>query len=238
MIVYENKDNLIFSIPKDKSSEAMEIKKASTLIDFGKFNERFFRYISEKRFCGLDADKEARDFYRDNVKYDVLFDQGYNFESQMAYSKSGKNCSYSVSSYKISYPKITQFFVKGMEVHRKSTSKLIDNEFMFNLGLLIPELDKNIDELIYMLDGPNKELVKRMLYKYYVDFAIFYYEIYPFIEFQECERYNIEELRKLKEQTEKLRMSTQNIDDMLNFVPVAQENSKVITLLKRGRNIG
>ena len=103
----------------------------------------------------------------------------------------------------------------------------------FDIATLINSDENSMDEIGSILSLSNNEVVKEILYKLYPELAIFYYEIYPYMTLKQIESYNIDKLKELRMLTENLRVSTYYIDQLLNYLPMAENNTKVLNLLKK-----
>lgn len=245
MIVYEKNGILRFNNIKCNEEKLKDIKGVS-ILSSKEPNCRFFKLSNQVKFdttcytfqVMFDA---AQRYFTDHVEMRVLSKEfgnmpkypmgGYNFKEKMAYiskyDRQNKD-NITISAYELLYPSVTHFFAVNMNAHKKDYTK----EEAVYLNRLVGE-DKDIFQIFSIIRENDEEIARQILYKKYPEFAIFYYEIFPYLILENYDSYSIQDLKDLKERTEQLRLNTKYIDEILSFLSMAEQNSKVLTLLKK-----
>lgn len=237
MIVLKKEGNLVFQVPVVDES-CLQQFQGKCLLNGKIMNNDYFEKISLKKFNynkGYEYNTAVK--YVSQLKSTADFvgsNEFYNFNEKKA---SLKNCDVSseyvieIYEFKLLNPGITQFFVSGLDFNK---SKITDN-MHFDFTTLINSNENNIEEIDCILSLPKPDVIKKLLYKLYPELAIFYYEVYPYITFKEIENYNIAELQKLRMTTEALRVNTYYIDQLLDYLPTAENNTELLRLLNNSK---
>lgn len=234
MIVLKQKGNLVFSVPVINNS-VLEQLEGKCLLNDSAAEKDYFKRVSLQEF-----DYEGREYtVAQNrvawLKTNTDYNDGssfYDFKNKKAYLYEYvyEPEKLKISEFNLLRSNITEFFISGLDFRKQ---RLVTDNMDFDISTLI-NLDKNSEEEINsILSLQNKEIVKDILYKLYPEFATFYYEIYPYMTLEQIESYDIDKLKELRIATESLKVNTCCIDQLLNYLPKAENNVKVLNLLKR-----
>ncbi len=236
MIVLKKEGNLVFHVPVVDGSCLQQLQ-GKCLLNGEIMKNDYFSQISLKKFNYDGHEYHQAIKYFDQLKATADFagiDTIYHFDKRKAYLKNYNTEDNVIEFYefKLLHSGITQFFVSGLDFHKQ---ELITDNMHFDLTTFINSDENSIEEIDSILSLPKSDVIKGILYKLYPELAIFYYEIYPYITLKEIENYNIDELQKLRMTTEALRVNTYYIDQLLDYLPTAENNTRVLSLLNRSK---
>lgn len=234
MIVLKQEGNLIFNVPVIDSSVLNQLK-GKCLLNSSVVDKDYFKKVSLEEFDYNGREYRVAQNRIDSLKANSDFNDGtsfYDFKNKAVYLKNYVYRPEKIELYKFNLlkSKITQFFISGLDFNEK---RLVTDNMNFDIATLINSDENSMDEIGSILSLSNNEVVKEILYKLYPELAIFYYEIYPYMALKQIESYNIDKLKELRMLTENLRVSTYYIDQLLNYLPMAENNTKVLNLLKK-----
>lgn len=137
-----------------------------------------------------------------------------------------------IFSYSMVYPAITDFF-KYWDNSWYNSSKNVDGiSSPFDLSRLFNSMD-NFHDLSSMFSKESGEQLKNLLYQSFPEFAIFYYEIYPYLTIKILKTYDITKLISARLQVYELGLNTNQLDQLISSIPIAENNAKVLSLIKR-----
>ena len=138
-----------------------------------------------------------------------------------------------IYEYSIVYPAITKFFECWVSYHKAEQTS--DNLAMpYDLSELIIDMS-NFSELSSHFLKEENERLKISLYRDFPEFAIFYYEIYPFLNIKDTVSYNIPKLNSVLLQMSELGLDTQQIEKLISNLSSAENNTKVLELIKKAK---
>ena len=140
-----------------------------------------------------------------------------------------------IYSYSIVYPAITEFFSYWNKYNNMSGNKKIILS-CYDLSTLFASME-NFKDLEKIFSKEQGELLKRTLYKDFPQFAIFYYEIYPYLDFEILGSYDITKLINARLQVQELGLDTSQLDLMVNNLDIAENNGKVLKLIKNSKQV-
>lgn len=230
MVIQKIDDNLVFQRPLFDEVCYQEWTDKCLLNDRVKEND-YFRQESTKTYGwqGFDfysLEKQFTDLKKSSLEHCKNF---YNFEIKKAYIKQSSHESNQIFRFKLLRPLITQFFISGLDF---DDQKLLVENSNFDLLKFINSDETNIEEISSILSLSKVDIIKKILYKLYPELAIFCFEIYPYMTLETIESYNVAELKKLRIETEALRVNTYYLDQLLNYLPEAENNNKILTIIK------
>ena len=239
MIAYNKDNELIITTLGDIHKN---LKLISLYFDAEAFRgkeNRFFKIVSKDtinrsiKYPTIESmSKEARKRFREitNV-YDSL--EYYDREHNTGY----KVCPYmkkpAIYTYSMLYPAITEFFHYWREYNNTGEDKKI---FLpsYDLSNLFISME-NFKDLENIFAKEQGELLEKTLYQEFPEFAIFYYEVYPYLNLKIINSYDISKLINARLQVQELGLDTVQLDAMINNLDVAQNNSKILTLIKNSK---
>ena len=103
---------------------------------------------------------------------------------------------------------------------------------MTSITSLFVSMD-NFKELEKIFEISEKQTLKETLYKEFPEFAIFCYEIYPYIKLNITSEYQISKLIKTRLQVKEFGVDTKDLDLMVDSIEVARNNAKVLRLIHK-----
>lgn len=130
-----------------------------------------------------------------------------------------------VFTYMIMYPAITEFFIlwnsykNGEEIN-----------YNYDLSKLFYNMN-NFSKLVELFEKEGNDL-RLALYSKFPQFAIFYYEIYPYLRPIVTGNYEKEELYSLKDRLIEEGKSTKYVESLISSYDVALNNTEVLKLIK------
>ena len=139
-----------------------------------------------------------------------------------------------IFTYSIVYPAITEFFRTWNIFSKKDSSKQLLTS-QYDLSKLFASMDNFRDLSSFFLREDGEQL-KKSLYQYFPEFAIFYYEIYPYLNFKILGNYDITKLVNTRLQVYELGLDTTQFDDLMSSLPAAENNTKVLKLIKNPKD--
>lgn len=230
MVIQKIDGNLVFQRPLFDEVYYQEWTDKCLLNDIVKEND-YFRQESTKTYGwqGFDSyslEKQLTDLKKTSLEHCKNL---YNFETRNAYIKQPSQESTKIFRFKLLRPLITQFFISGLDFDDR---KLLVENFNFDLLKFINSDENNIEEISSILSLSKVDIIKKILYKLYPELAIFYFEIYPYMTLETIESYNVAELKNLRRKTEALRVNTYYLDQLLNYLPEAENNHKILNIIK------
>ena len=110
----------------------------------------------------------------------------------------------------------------------------VDNRHMpspylsYDLSRLFGGMDNYYDVHTLFLSAEGKE----KLYQYFPEFAMFFYELYPYMDIKDGQSYDIGELTDTKDKLAKLGLSTLQCDQLIRCLPAAANNSQVLKMIR------
>ena len=205
---------------------------------WGKEN-RFFKIISEdnvfrsiKHPTWESMSKEVIRKFREKTKNYDSFDY-YDKKNNIGYRVFPYRKTPTIYVYTMLYPAITEFFSYWKNFTYTPVSKW---DFMphYDLSKLFASME-NFKDLELIFEKQYGELLKKTLYEEFPQFAIFYYEIYPYINLETVNCYNISKLISARMQLQELGLDIKQLDMLVKNLDVAQNNSKVLKLIKNSK---
>lgn len=236
MIIYNNEQELITTTIGNINKN---LRLASFYLDAESFKgreTRFFKIITEDIInrsikcptTELMAKRAKRKFYEITNVYNDL--EYYDKEKSIGYKVFPYMKNPKVYSYKMIYPAITKFFQYWKEYSNTGESKKI---FLprYDLSSLFVSME-NFKDLEIIFTKEQGELLKRDLYKEFPEFAIFYYEIYPYLNIDIIGCYDIVKLINARIQVYELGLDTKQLDAIIGNLDIAKNNGKILKLIK------
>lgn len=237
MIIYNNDKELITTTIGDITQNPRMSSFYLTAESFRGKETRFFKIISKdvitrniKHIINESMAKEAKrrfrkitNIYNSNEYYDKEHNIGYKVFPYM------KNPT--IYSYSMIYPAITEFFQYWKKFNCTGISK---KDFIphYDLSKLFVSMANFKDLEILFKKQQNKSL-KNALYQEFPQFAIFYYEIYPYLNLETVNCYDISKLINARIQVKELGLDTTQLDALEENLKVSQNNTKVLNLIKK-----
>jgi len=238
MIIYTQDNNLITTSLGNvrKNIELMSINFSAAFFE-GREN-RFFKIISKdvvtrsiKHITSesmiLESIKRFRrctHIYDSHKYYDKENNIGYDLRVFMKHP--------TFFTYSMAYPAITEFFQYWNTCNDSDVAQ--NTNIQYDLSKLFVSME-NFSDLELLFKKEEGELLQKILYQDFPEFAIFYYEIYPHLNLEITGSYDITKLVNARKQVYELGLDTKQIDEILDNVPVAQNNTKVLQLLKNSK---
>ena len=235
MLIYKNNDSLVTTSlgNPNKNMELLSIRFDAD--HFGAKDNRFYKITSVdsiprsikhptresmkneaiRRFRKLTDVYNSDEFYdeKNNVWYKIF-----------PYMKGNPK----IFSYSMVYPAITDFF----KYWNNSSKNIDDISSPFDLSSLFTSMD-NFHDLSSMFSKESGDQLKNLLYQSFPEFAIFYYEIYPYLTIETLKTYDISKLINARLQVHELGLNTEQLDQLVSSIPIAENNAKVLSLIKR-----
>jgi hypothetical protein len=171
-----------------------------------------------KRYIELTNDYDNYDFY-DREK-----NVGYKVYPHMKGHPT-------VFKYSMIYPEICCFFRFWDHYHYNKDDASVKNS-SYDLSKFFYGME-NYNDLKSILSIEDEADFTDKLFKYYPEFAIFYFEIYPYIEMIETGSYDVDKLRSVRDQVYDLGFETIEFDTLISSIEPARNNAKVLQLLKK-----
>ncbi len=166
-----------------------------------------------KRFVDLTA-QSFRDDY-----YDPKINVGYKLDLWQDEP--------TIYKYTELKPAITEFF-KFWE-QAKYNPNLYDLSKLF-YGMI------NFKDIYHLFQIEDKEQLKSSLYRYFPSFAIFFYEIYPFLKIEKTGSYDIGKLVTAAIENHELGLDTTQHEELISAIPAAKNNAMVLKLIRNKIN--
>lgn len=236
MIAYNSDKELIITTLGDihKNLELSSLYFSAE--SFRGSENRFFKIVSKDiiarsiKYPTMESmSKEARKRFREitNV-YNSL--EYYDKEHNIGYKVWPYMKKPAIYTYSMLYPAITEFFHYWKEYNNTEEDKKV---FLpsYNLSNLFVSME-NFKDLENIFAKEQGDLLRRTLYQEFTEFAIFYYEVYPYLNLKIINSYNIAKLINARLQVQELGLDTVQLDAMVNNLDIAQNNSKVLRLIK------
>ena len=237
MLIYKNNDSLVTTSLGDpyKNMELLSIRHDAD--HFSAKDNRFYKITSVdsitrsikhptresmelaaiRRFRQLTGNYDSTD----SEFYDEINDIWYEV---FLYMKGNPK----IFSYSMVYPAITDFF----KYWNNSSKHIDDISSPFDLSRLFNSMDY-FHDLSSMFSKESGEQLKNLLYQSFPEFAIFYYEIYPHLTIETLKTYDISKLISARLQVHELGLNTDQLDQLVSSIPIAENNAKVLSLIKR-----
>lgn len=237
MITYNNDKKLIITTLGDINKELTSLYFGAE--SFRGEENRFFKIVSKDtinrsvKYPTIESmAKEARKRFREitNV-YDSL--EHYDRENNTVYTVFPYMKKPTIYTYSMLYPAITEFFHYWWKYNNTGEDKKI---FLpsYDLTNLFASME-NFKDLESIFTKEQGELLEKTLYQEFPEFAIFYYEVYPYLNLKIINSYDISKLINARLQVQELGLDTVQLDAMVNNLDIAQNNGKVLTLIKNSR---
>lgn len=237
MLIYKDNNNLVTTSLGDpyKNMELLSIRRDAD--HFGAKDNRFYKITSVdsisrsikhptresmelaaiRRFRQLTGDYDSTE----SEFYDEINDIWYKV---FLYMKGNPK----IFAYRMVYPAITDFF----KYWNNSSKNIDDVSIPFDLSRLFNSMD-NFRDLSSMFSKESGEQLKNLLYQSFPEFAIFCYEIYPHLTIELLKNYDISKLVSARLQVHELGLNTEQLDQLVSSIPIAENNTKVLSLIKR-----
>lgn len=238
MIIYSNDKELITTTIGDEKENSKLLPLFLVAESFRGKENRFFKIISSetmtRNFKHLTQEamaKEARRKFKEitNIHdsldfYDKQIDVGYRAFPNMTPP--------AIYTYSMLFPAITEFFYYWRTFNHTGASK---RDFLpqYDLSKLFIGME-NFKDLEFIFAKHQEELLtlKKTLYEEFPQFAIFCYEIYPYLDLKTSNYYDISKLIDARLLVHELGLDTRELDALLENLDIAKNNSKVLKLIK------
>lgn len=236
MIIYSNDKKLIITTMEDINEN---VDLFSLYLEAESFNgreNRFFKILSVnsvtrsiKHLTQESMANEARKRFQEmtNINNSLKY---YDKEHNIGYKVFPYIKNPTIYSYSIVFPAITEFFQYWKEYSYTGDSM---REFLpkYDLSKLFGSMN-NFSDIHFILTKEQAELIKKTLYQEFPEFAIFYYEIYPYLNLETVCCYNLSKLINAKLLVHELGLDTSELDNLIDSLDVAKNNGKVLKLIK------
>lgn len=236
MIIYKDNNNLVMTSLGDlhRNIDLMPIFYEAS--DFQGKESRFYRIVSKdvvarniKHLTWYSGHKEAVRRFRESTHISSSH-QYIDKEHNMGYKLYAYMKLPTIFTYEMIYPAITEFF-QFWDHYTMKEQDLKSLPITYDLSKLFISME-NFRELNLIFLKENGEQLKKSLYQHFPEFAIFYYEIYPYINIEIIGTYDITKLVSARLQVYELGLETVQFDQLISSEPVADNNAKVLKLIK------
>ena len=176
---------------------------------------------AKKRFFESTGVNNSRSFYdKENNVGGVLYTSHAKKPTYYIYSKN--------------FPNIINFFQQwnnswDNKNHKESDSSIINT---CELSCLFSGME-NFKELEARFSKTSEVNLKDLLYRDFSEFAIFYYEIFPYLNFEPIKEYDINKLLNVKNELIDLDISDEKINQLIDIIPIVENNEQVLKLIKK-----
>ena len=234
MLPCRSNDSIIFYSLGDpyKYSDIMNIYKEINYFN-GKDN-RFHTIISKREFNNgsdyfmhEDIENKARmefekitGFSEKNEFVDSNFQKGYMFYPYRIRP--------TIVTYKILYPKLKELFYKW-SIDIKTKERLLFSNSI-DLSNLIYGIE-NMEDVLKILCNSQAEKLRMNLFKTYKEFALFYFDIYPYLSFEPKKIIDISKLLEIKNRLIELGIYIMELKEVERNIEISERNSKMFKLL-------
>lgn len=236
MLIYKENNSLVTT---SLGSPYRNIDLMSMYFEASHFRgkaSRFYEIVSKdivtrdiKHLSWASRCQEAKRRFRESTNFSLsrdYIDKEHNIGYKLyAYMKLP-----TIFTYKIVYPAISEFFqFWGHSANNETDLKPLN--VSFDLSKLFVSME-NFRELNLLFLKTEGEKLKNSLYQYFPEFAIFYYEIYPYINIEIIRKFDISKLVNARLQAYEVGLETLQFDQLISSVPVAENNARVLMLIK------
>ena len=239
MIIYSNEKELIATSIGDINRN---VNISSIYLDAESFKckeNRFFKIVKEdvvkrnlKHFSQESMQKESIKRFKETAKiFDSL--EYYDTEKNIGYKVFPGMKKPTVYTYSMLYPAITEFF-RYWRKFNHSTLSVQDSLYNYDLSKLFTSMD-NFKYLECIFTKQQGKMLKKTLYKEFPDFAIFYYEIYPFLNIKTVRSYDISKVLNARLLVHELGLNTKQLDSIIDSMDVAEHNTKILKLINNSK---
>lgn len=235
MLIYkENNDLVTISLGSIyRNLDLMMIRSEAT---FKGTDSRFYKIVSKdvvardiKHLTWYSRHKEAVRRFRESTHV-YISNKYIDKEHNMGYVLDAYEKFPTIFTYKMLYPAITEFFQFWVNcpIYKEDVKSL---SATYDLSKLFVSME-NFRDLNLLFLREDGEQLKKSLYQHFPEFAIFYYEIYPYINIEILGKYDITKLVNARLQVYELGLETEQFEQLISNIPVAENNAKVLGLIK------
>lgn len=239
MIIYKENNKLITTTIGDVTKNLELVSLYSEAESFKRMDNRFFKIISEDS-VNRSIKYPLHDMMREEAikKFRQITNvyagfECYDKEQKVGYSVFPYMKNPTVYSYSIIYPAITKFFKYWKEFNYTAFSARYSLP-NYDLSSLFDSMD-NFKDLKFIFTKEQGECLKKTLYKEFPEFAIFYYEIYPYLNLEIVNSIDIAKLINARMLVDDLGLDTSDLDIFVDSLDVAKNNGKVLRLIKNSK---
>lgn len=236
MIIYSDDDKLITT--KLEVSSGCGIRDLCYLAESFRGREtRFFKIIEEytvsrsiKCLTQRSRFNEAKKIFYEVTGVADSY-ECYDNENNIGFKLFPFMKNPTIYAYEMIYPAIYEFLQYWRNYNNLDNS----NQIFYNpydLTSLFVCM-KNFKELEKIFEISEKQTLKDTLYKEFPEFAIFCYEIYPYIKLNITSEYQISKLIKTRLQVKKLGVDIKDLDLIVDSIEIAHNNAKVLRLINK-----
>lgn len=237
MIIYTENNKLI-TTTIDDVKDTLEL---STLyLEAERFSckdNRFFKIISEEAVT-----RSLKYPLQESMKEEAIkrFRRLTNVYNSLQYYDRSENIGYvvfphmknpTIYTYSMLYPAITEFFHYWKEFNYTASS-MRGFSPTFDLSSLFSSME-NFKDLELIFTKEEGEFLRKTLYKEFPEFAIFFYEIYPYLNLRTVDSLDIPKLINARMLVDELGFDTSDLDEALEDLDIAENNGKVLRLIKQ-----
>lgn len=232
--MYVNNNKLYTTKPDnlDKVNDLFVMNSLASKFD-GKENEFFGILSSEsinKDLKHLTHESRLLEAKRKFSKYTGVYNKTdiYDKNINVGYKVFLLMKNPTIYSYIKKHPAISEFF----RLWNYYKLDPINNGMSVNydLSLLFGGM-YNFKELELIFKKENGDVLMNLLYRDFPEFAIFYYEIYPYLNLEKVNSYDIFKLFETRNLLYDLSLSSNEVDTLVEHIPVANNNTLVLKLM-------
>lgn len=229
MIVYTSKEknNKEIHFAKIKVDESLKALKTQATLPSMHHGDYF---METKTLPGSAYAKiKGISTYDPDIKYTFSDEESYAYRKFYLPTNAS---SYVTNKYVLRRTSISKLFIYG-EAFDENIN--LGQNPIFNFADLYRQEKETLEKIKEVLQYEDPDVTKMILRCEHQHFAQFYYDIFPYLSFQNIASFNIEETQKLHDETTTLGIRTDAFDEILNVVPVAETNSEILSLARTRR---